>query len=478
MKRLAGAMIAGVLLAPVLLAQELPRIFSRPRIPTPEALNGLGLQLAWRTFVPTDGRRDGLFSVQVLDDMVLVQTYSGAMVALDLADGGSRWRTQVGIAYRTTHRPAVNAGSVVVYNGIVLYGLDRKTGQVQWQFSPQRGPSAAPAADNERIYLPLGRGRLDTFEVPRAAAAPAPGEAPKPESTAVPPPLPQPTPPEAGGTPSSGNPPAGPPPGTPETGPAPLPSTLPSYLWTYQVGGLINQAPVATPTRFFVADSTGEFLVLNKEAPQIRYQYRTEAPLAAPLAQHGEMVYAACLNSRVYAVDADGGRVLWQFSLVAPATHRPAVTDEDVFVTNDTEGLFRINRQTGEAIWQNRDARRFLAANRDFVYAVNQAGFLLVLDRPHGIRMATLDTHDYTVPIANDLTDRIYLGANDGLVICLRARELVQPLRVRRPEEVKPPPEAASPIPRKPPARPKPAAPAEKDTGTAPEKDTGAAPEK
>lgn len=94
-------MMTAVLLGAAALATagERSRRYSEPAVPSREALDRLNLKLAWRTYVPTDGRRDGLESVQVIDhDQVLVQTRGGETTLLDGTDGATLWHAHLGLA--------------------------------------------------------------------------------------------------------------------------------------------------------------------------------------------------------------------------------------------------------------------------------------------------------------------------------------------------------------------------------------------
>jgi outer membrane protein assembly factor BamB len=103
------------------------------------------------------------------------------------------------------------------------------------------------------------------------------------------------------------------------------------------------------------------------------------------------------------------------------------VTDDDVYISTDRGGLRRLDRSNGRMVWQNRMADRFLAANPRVVYAADRAGHLLILDRASGEQIGSYDTRDFVVPITNDLTDRVYMAANDGLLISLHDVAHVKP---------------------------------------------------
>src|SRR5437763_2613457 len=87
MNKLHLASVAVWLAAAAVTAQPPSDVYSHPLPPPPEVLDRLNLRTAWRTYVPTDARRDGLFSVQVLDTQVIVLTRSGLVVALDRETG-------------------------------------------------------------------------------------------------------------------------------------------------------------------------------------------------------------------------------------------------------------------------------------------------------------------------------------------------------------------------------------------------------
>ena len=87
MKKLAIGVFGVLLMGAIVSAQSPARLYTQPPVPTPETLDRLNLKLAWRTYLPTEGRRDGIFSVQIPErvqkpgELVLVQTRSAAVMA-------------------------------------------------------------------------------------------------------------------------------------------------------------------------------------------------------------------------------------------------------------------------------------------------------------------------------------------------------------------------------------------------------------
>src|SRR5262249_13062254 len=123
-----------VLTAAPAAAEEPARLYTNPGPLPREVLDRLNLKQAWRANVPGEGRRDGLFSVQLTAKDLLVQTRSGLIAAFDPETGEMRWHTRVGNAYPVGVPLGYNNRFVFFCDGTWLYAVDRDTGAYQWQF--------------------------------------------------------------------------------------------------------------------------------------------------------------------------------------------------------------------------------------------------------------------------------------------------------------------------------------------------------
>lgn len=181
------------------------------------------------------------------------------------------------------------------------------------------------------------------------------------------------------------------------------------------------------------------------------YNFNLDQRVAFPPTAFGDTAFIGCDDASLYAMNMQTGRLRWRHTAGTAISRAPVALETDVYVTSTKEGLARLDRKTGEALWKfpvgrinldaNFEADRFLAANAHFVYATDHSGRLLILDRKRGHKLSMLDTSAYRVPVVNDVTDRLYLAANDGLILCLHDRNQVQPIRHRRILE-----ELASPV--------------------------------
>lgn len=424
-----------VVIATTLTAQDLSRTYSCPKVPSPEALDRLNLKMAWRAYVPTEGRRDGLLSVQVADQQVLVQTRSGRVIALNAETGETQWRTQIGLAYLANQPLGYNSTQVFAVNGSALFCLDRFSGQVQWAGETLEASSAPPVADDYQAYLSLASGAVHIYAPLRPVV-----DARKPGEKQVDIPLIERERSYYGST------------GVTTASVGPLATArqasigymggfTPTLVGQYRTNSQLYAAPVLGGDALLFGDSRGTVVSMSKfKRPAGVGTYPTDGAIRVPLGQHGEMAYVASDDANVYAFEISTCRLLWRHNAGTPPLHQPNVSDADVFVVPQRAGLLRLDRLSGEPIWQNASAERFLAANPKFVYARDRNGRLLVLDLARGTQLSAFDIREFVFPVSNNVNDRLYLAANDGLLVCLHDRQFAKPVPLKKEEVLLPPP--------------------------------------
>jgi outer membrane protein assembly factor BamB len=402
--------------------QEGIRLHTNPKVPQLESLDRLNLTLAWSLRVKTEGLKDGLFSVQFLPgpgpQRMIVQTLRGDVVALDAETGDPLWVTHVGTPYELARPVGFNKQAIFATRKNRLFVLDRDSGkQLLWDIEKDSGqrlwgtplesvPSAGPTADDQMVFLCMDD-RVSGYFVPdfrtqtRLRAKEQTEEAAKR-----------------------------------------VPSPQVRRDWTKVLSPLrFSQPPLLSRDLLGLVADDGTFLVMNKITGAEGYSYQVEKPVVAPAAEHRNMAYIGSLDYHLYAFDMTARKLTWRFTGTAPVKLPVQATDRDVFVSPDRVGLFRLDRATGGQRWLARDARRFLATNGKFVYAFDRFGDTLVLDYERGTQLAKLDTCDFVFPVPNEWTDRLYLAAHNGLIVCLHHRDFPTPLKIRSTEEpVKLPP--------------------------------------
>ncbi|HVS34623.1 MAG TPA: PQQ-binding-like beta-propeller repeat protein [Gemmataceae bacterium] len=425
---------AGVLLwtGAALASNDPTRIWSNPAVPSREALDRLNLDIAWAVYVPMDGKRDGFASIQLDHNQVIAQTRSGLIAVLDAANGGrTLWRSRPGRAYEAVLPPAINSWGVYVNDSGGVYGLDRATGQLQWRYELRVALSAPLSVDEQQIYIENVEARLI------AARLPAP---PKP---AAPPPTANPGTPAGTGTDQT---PALPSPGATLS----IEDVRPLIAFDYDTGKRVETKAVLSKAAVFLAIPDGSYLAVPKKGDEhldnkSLYDYSGDSRFSAPPGHTDTMAYLSTSDSHLYAVVIDSGEIQWRYFPGRPIMSRPVAVDvteggkadKDLYITALEKGMARLDRQTGLPIWKighgdnNPEADRFMAVNPKFVYAADDRGNMLILDRKNGAVLSRYDVRDYVFPISNAESDRIYLAANNGLIVCLHDKAYPQALSYR-----------------------------------------------
>jgi outer membrane protein assembly factor BamB len=443
-----GLALTAALAAPARAADENVRIYSNPSPPPREVLDRLNLTQAWRAYVPVEDRRDGLFSVQMdrAGKRLFVQTLSGMVAVYDADTGSSLWRTRVGKPYQGHQPLAFNGRSVFVLSGTSLSALDASSGVTQWVYDVPPGVAAPPAADEELLYLCTGTGHVYAYVLPRQVAR-LTGKVDKADK------------PDADKKRGDGE--------GREYGslndqlheadvanPAPVP------FWDADVGLRLELKPLLTDSLVALPSPSGPLAAVLKHPTSsigTTEVFRVDGPgtLGAPPGRFDELVFLGGLNGDVQAIDLGAdGQMRWRYTGGSAVIRQPVAVDlevardrvdQDVYVVTERQGLARLSRDTGDPLWRVPrgrrmlsavpEADRFLAANRKFVYANDRSGRLLVLDRARGTVLSTYDFHDFVFPVVNQTTDRLFLAANNGLIVCLHDKEFVRPASLRTAEE-------------------------------------------
>jgi outer membrane protein assembly factor BamB len=459
MKHLAYAFCGAILASgwtASLTAQQPARVklYSQSTPPPPEVLDRLNMKMRFRTYVPMNGRQDGFVTVQLHGRTLFVQTRSGLVTLLDAETGVAQWRQRVGRSYVAEHRLAFNSREVYVVNNVHLFALDRQSGAVNWSYRLPEGVSSAPVADETMIFVPTATGRLTAYLLPRPDLLAA-GLGEKKTETR-----------EdryrrlaslksySGGTTGISHLTESASEATTaesEEGPRPI------RLWSEYTNLRLELPLVITRDNLIIPSPSGIVAAYSK-APaqngkgQRAYLFETElsngspSPIRTPVGHFEEDVYVGSDDANLYALEAAGGRLLWRYPVGVPISRRPIALNRDVFVVGERKGMMMLDRESGLPKWRiptrggaisesNSTANFFLAANPKYVYALDNSGHLLVLDRRRGVTLSGFDTRDFVYPIVNEVSDRLYLAANNGLIVCLHDREYPQAIRHRQKEE-------------------------------------------
>jgi outer membrane protein assembly factor BamB len=227
----------------------------RSELPSDVMLGRLGLQRAWWAFASIDSIRDRLKFLVSDEQVTVVESQTGMVTVFDNATGRRRWAVQVGASTDVRYAPATTELHVLIVSGRKFYGLDKVTGDAAWEVSVATAPSTSPGTDEAGAYLGSVEGSVYAFNLKFLAQL-----------------VKQPD--------------------------------LHKYMhraqsWAYRTGGRVPYAPVSTGTIVCVPSMDGSLYGLEIKNHRPKFQFETDQPLAAPIAQFGNQIVVATKDLKI-----------------------------------------------------------------------------------------------------------------------------------------------------------------------------------
>ena len=237
---------------------------------------------------------------------------------------------------------------------------------------------------------------------------------------------------------------------------------VPPLRWEYGLTNRVLFTPSQTHSRLWIATDSKAYLALSKLNKETEVIGALSDRLAASPAQFGMIAYVPLMDGTVLAVDLDVGNLQsglvanWRVNLGGVLNRTPMVTKDAVFLSGDNSGVARVNRANGQVIWRTEPAAdRIIGVNQDFAYIRDRQGRLLIYDAnratdpstQRAIPLTSLNLAEFNIPVVNTVSDRVYLAADNGLLVCVRdaSAKYASPVRMAPINSFNPIPRAGTP---------------------------------
>jgi outer membrane protein assembly factor BamB len=242
----------------------------------------------------------------------------------------------------------------------------------------------------------------------------------------------------------------------------------PVTRWTARPPARVIYEPLQTADQLWLTTERPLAYGIGKEVGRskggLTLSSAPAAPMAGPVYRDGlTLAFVAEEDGTLAAIDLPNPnqltpRVEWRANVGGFLNHKPVPAADGVYASGENAGIARVDLRTGYVNWRTEpSADHFLAVNDEFVYVMNHRGVLQVYPRrvagtgdDHVRAVGRLDLRGFTLPVQNDVNDRVILGADSGLLVCLRdvSPKYARPVATPPP----PPPPPPTPAPLNPPA--------------------------
>jgi len=345
------------------------------------------LDRVWWGQATVDPHRDRIVHLSIDEINLYALSTSGIITAFNNDTGKKLWATQLGRGNNINYPPVSNSTNVFITVGTNLYSIDRLNGEIDWELQLPRSASTSPTVDEESIYVGSLSGRVYAWDLKKLDELSNESKLPDWRDAAI--------------------------------------------RWTYQTGDAITTPPIVTSRTLLFASEDGSLYSVTVNNRQLTFQFETDAPISANLAEDEKSIFLASEDQNLYCLNILNGIVRWRirtsFALRKPVT----VLDNEVYLSSDKNGLFQLSATSGHEKWWQPLGSSFISLSPTRVYASDELGNLLILSRADGAILSAVPLRKFQVKLMNERTDRIFCASESGLIMCLKQSDLPFPVRFK-----------------------------------------------
>jgi outer membrane protein assembly factor BamB len=345
-------------------------------LPSPAALNRMGLTRAWWSHAVVDPTRDKVEYLTADENNVYVQGSNGVVTAFNAETGKLLWSRPVGFTDRASLPTAMNDELLFVVNGTRLFAVRKPNGDIVWELPLPGQPTSTPAIDEYRAYVGFLDGSVYAFDLKKVQELHTQ-------------------------------------------------SMLPAYSfqaisWRFRTSQAVTATPLPSGRFVAFASRDGSLYSVSSENSRLLFQFETDAALTAPLVRYKNVLLLASEDYNFYSLNVENGKPGWQFSAGLVIRKAPVLIGDEVYLLPDRGWIFKLMAENGAVQWRDPRINEFLAVSTRRVYAVDHSNNLSILSRADGALLGTMPLGRFTKFLANDRSDRVFVATKDGFVLCLR----------------------------------------------------------
>lgn len=211
---------------------------------------------------------------------------------------------------------------------------------VRWRYTADDVTNLTPAADTERVYMPLSNGAVVSVRLSDGA-----------------------------------------------------------LIWRSDIGGTLSASPTADERYVFVASeslptpksiypqATGVLRALSRQSGLTSWMRTLHSPIRGGINLNGQSLFVTSSDGRLYAINKETGEIKWIKYNSSPFSSQNLLHGETLY-TSDTYGdILSIELENGKTLWRYRtrkSLRASVAIYGNMIYAGTADGFVYAIDRMTG----------------------------------------------------------------------------------------------
>jgi outer membrane protein assembly factor BamB len=204
--------------------------------------------------------------------------------------------------------------------------------------------------------------------------------------------------------------------------------TFGKVLWELMTFAPISASPAVYEDAVYAASEDGRTYAVaaNRDPiwPIEGNTFMTAGRVVADLKVDDFGLYVASMDSKLYCLDRQTGRIKWTYFAGSPLREPPVVLPDRVYQYVPGRGIVSIDKTEGkpmrEVVWAAPGARRFLSADDANVYVLASDNSIVALDKATGEPKFRSRRRDLTITTPNTKDATIFAATKRGEVLSIR----------------------------------------------------------
>src|SRR5688572_7131110 len=203
-------------------------------------------------------------------------------------------------------------------------------------------------------------------------------------------------------------------------------------LWELLTRGQVSATPAYQAGQVYAGSRDGNVYAVLGETREILWpglegaRFQTGGPILADVKADKDGVYVASMDSKLYCLDLNTGRVKWRY-YAGPALREdssPVVTATSLYLFVPGQGVVAIDKNNRNEIrpakWAVGNARRYIAEDEQHVYLQMNDNRIAAVDKQTGQPRFASTRRDFTAFALNRIDSTIYAATKNGTIYAIR----------------------------------------------------------
>jgi len=180
---------------------------------------------------------------------------------------------------------------------------------------------------------------------------------------------------------------------------------------------------VATDEIVVFATQAGNVVGMNPAKAEKLWQFDTTGEIKGQLVFDDNDIYVGSFDTKLYKLSLKG-QLLWEapFHSGAPIRDSFTVGGNVIYLYNELNGLYGINKQTGNAIWQVPLGKAMICETPEKGFVFVAPGIVKVMDNRTGKELYSVNFSGVQQYAMNTTDSTMYVADNKGRLMSITAR--------------------------------------------------------